>query len=628
MDREEKVARNKMNKKIDFRSDIQGLRAIAVLAVVVFHFNPNWLPGGFVGVDIFLVISGFLIGSILLSEKLKSEYKLIDTLNHFYTTRFKRIVPAYLVMLALVSVAAAVLFLPSDFSIYKDGFKKAIYFNSNNYFSVFGDYFAPATHEQPLLHTWSLAVEIQFYLLAPIVFLFVSRERLYWVLPLAVLLITVYAEHRLQLGIHQATYYSLVARLPAFLMGGLVALILIDKQNAKNSSKNYEWLAYVAVAIIFLAFLAPKPTGSYPGISGFLPALAVAFIIFINAENRLKQFLSAGWLIWIGALSYSLYLWHWPVLALLRYYTGSQILDLKFSLLFFVLTVALSIASYYFVEIPLRKKRSKQLFFGYASLLFLAVFLNFGAKKLNYYLAAEQLSIEYRRYADSEKICHGKIIGDCLMGDLSSTKEVLVLGDSHGAMLNYFFEYLGKEIGFKARIITASSCVTIPGFDYKRIAEWAQKDCLLQIEAAKKYLDNSDVIFLAASWHWQLPSEDFKKSLSAFFDAQSKLGSKVYVLEQEPLLAKNPLRAIHFKELGLEPKIEIDPAYKQANVVLQNLASGYSNVFTLNFEETGVFSQVPFVDGVPIYYDEHHLNEVGAKHYAEAVSDLFRKILN
>lgn len=209
---------------MQFRRDIQGLRAIAVLAVIVFHFNPAWLPGGFVGVDIFLVISGYLISSILLHKKNKPEYQLLPTLNYFYTSRIKRIVPAYYTTLIAISLIAAVLFLPTDFSNYRDGLKKAAWFNSNNYFASFGDYFAPANHEQPLLHTWSLAIEIQFYLIVPFIFLLIPKRLLSWLLPLGILIFTAIAEYKLRTGAQQATYYSLLARLPAFFFGGWIAL--------------------------------------------------------------------------------------------------------------------------------------------------------------------------------------------------------------------------------------------------------------------------------------------------------------------------------------------------------------------------------------------------------------------
>jgi len=152
---------------MNYRPDIQGLRAVAVLLVMLLHFNPTWLPGGFVSVDVFLVISGYLIVTILLDKTVQSGYELGSTLRDFYVNRFKRIAPAYFEMLVLVSLLPAMLLLPQDLAVYKAGLKQAAWFNSNHYFADFGDYFAPANHEQPLLHTWSLAVEIQFYLLAP-----------------------------------------------------------------------------------------------------------------------------------------------------------------------------------------------------------------------------------------------------------------------------------------------------------------------------------------------------------------------------------------------------------------------------------------------------------------------------
>ena len=163
---------------INYRPDIQGLRAIAVLVVMLFHFNPAWLPGGFVGVDVFLVISGFLIVSILLHKKKQPDCEITSVLKYFYISRLKRIAPAYFSMLVFVSLLAAVFFTSQDLAVYKNGLKQAIWFSSNHYFSGFGDYFAPENHEQPLLHTWSLAVEIQFYLLAPLLVLLLPIKAL------------------------------------------------------------------------------------------------------------------------------------------------------------------------------------------------------------------------------------------------------------------------------------------------------------------------------------------------------------------------------------------------------------------------------------------------------------------
>ncbi len=132
------------------------------------------------------------------------------------------------------------------------------------------------------------------------------------------------------------------------------------------------------------------------------------------------------------------------------------------------------------------------------------------AKYINQTFTPPTLSIEYQRYADPATICLGQIVKECLRGDLTSKHEVLVLGDSHAAMLNKFFDYLGKELGFRARVITASSCVNIPGFDYQRLPYWAQKLCTDQIEIARRFYDKSQFIILAGAWNYQFSSKIFR----------------------------------------------------------------------------------------------------------------------
>lgn len=609
---------------MNYRPDIQGLRAIAVLLVMLFHFNPAWLPGGFVGVDVFLVLSGYLIVSILLNRKNQPGYRLTSTLRDFYLSRLKRIAPAYFAMLVAVSLLAAVLFLPADLATYKEGLNQAAWFNSNHYFAGFGDYFAPANHEQPLLHTWSLAVEIQFYLLAPLLVLLLPNKALKWLFAALLITLTAVAEYRLRgLGLHQATYYSLYARLPEFFAGGLLALYIYTVAVGRP------WFASLGLVLLLASAVLQPQLGHFPGLPALLPVAGALLILLQPAQGPTGQLLASKPMVWLGQLSYSLYLWHWPVLALLRYYTGEQVLDMPFSLLFIALTLALAILSYYTLEVHLRARRARyKQILGYGLLTGAVLAVSPSLAKINKALTPAPLPAEYTRYADPATICHGQIVGDCLKGDLSSDKEVLVLGDSHAAMLNLFFDQLGKDLGFKARIITASSCVTIPGFDYLRIAEWAHEPCQTQIEQARQHLAGAQVIFLAASWHWQLASHDFQHALSAFLAAQSQAVTKIYLLEQEPLLSKNPLRALRFKALGLDPNIGINPAYQQANATLQRLTASHSGVTSLNFEASGVFAQAPFADGTPIYLDEHHLNEEGAKRYAVAARSAFVKILD
>jgi peptidoglycan/LPS O-acetylase OafA/YrhL len=611
-----------------YRSDIQGLRAIAVLAVMLFHFNPTWLPGGFVGVDVFLVISGFLVFSILLNKKAQPNYVLKDTIKYFYGSRFKRIVPAYFSMLILVSFASAVLFLPQDLATYKQGFKNALWFNSNNFFAGFGDYFAPANHEQPLLHTWSLAVEIQFYLLAPFLILLLPRTALKWILLAVFVGLLALAEYRLHMdGTQQATYYGLYARLPEFLAGGLVALF-----HARRSQVLYVrdgWLANFGLILIMIAVMFQPKIEHFPGLPVLLPTAGAAFMLLQAAKGRVQQILGSQLMVWLGELSYSLYLWHWPVLALLRYYTGEQLLDLPLSLLFVMLTLLLGAASFYGVETPLRMHRTytikQALSYGFLAMLVFGTSKSIA--KVNQAFSPPLLPIEYQRYADPATICHGQIVRDCLKGNLTSSKEVLVLGDSHAAMLNIFFDQLGKEYGFKARIITASSCVTIPGFNYQRLPEWAQPDCRNQIKEAQVYIEQAKTIIIASMWSYQFEDEKFRKTMQDFLDRFASNGS-VYILSQVPLFNKNPMRIRRLNQIGFKSVGSRNNKYLETNDILKDISNKYKNVKFLELNKLPLFDEAPMHQGVFLYYDESHMNEKGILKYSEQATNVFNFLLN
>ena len=610
----------------NYRPDIQGLRAIAVLVVMMFHFNPAIAPGGFVGVDVFLVISGYLITSILLDKKAQPDFQLGSTLRYFYGSRIRRIAPAYFAMLVLVSLLVAVLFLPEDLATYKKSFNQAAWFNSNHYFEGFGNYFAPANHEQPLLHTWSLAVEIQFYLMAPFLVLLLPSRALKWLLPILLIGLSAVAEYRLRvLGVQQATYYSLYARLPAFFAGALVVLVM---RSTPGGGWHKSWFGNLGLALVLAAAAAQPLLGPFPGLAALLPVLGAALVLQRPAQGMAGQLLAFKPMVWLGQLSYSLYLWHWPVLALLRYYTGTQVLDITFSLLFVTLTLLLAMLSYYWVEAPLRGRYTPlRQTFAYGLLAGAILATSSSIAKINQALSPPPLPVEYLRYADSTTICHGQIVGDCLKGDLRSSKEVLVLGDSHAAMLNLFFDQLGKELGFKARIITASSCVTIPGFDYKRLPEWAHKPCLAQIEQAKKYLSKADIIFIAGMWSWQLQSDQFRNNFTAFLNTGAPQAHK-YLISQVPLFKQNSIRTNRFNTLGMTNVSSGQDEYKSANQTLKLISESVTNTKYLPLDNLAIFKSAPIFQGKLIYYDQSHMNEVGIINYARQASELMKDAMN
>jgi hypothetical protein len=436
--------------------------------------------------------------------------------------------------------------------------------------------------------------------------------------------LTAVAEYRLRvLGFQQATYYSLYARLPEFFAGGLLAMYSRSLRGEVSP-----WFSGLGLVFVLASAVAQPQLGPFPGLAALLPVAGAVFVLLNPTPGPSARLLTNKPMVWLGRMSYSLYLWHWPVLAFLRYYTGSSELDIPFSLLFVTLTLLLATLSFYLVETPLRVRHTgfKQAL-SYALLTGAALATSPGMARINHSWSSP-LPVEYMRYADPATICHGQIVRDCLRGDLNSDSEVLVLGDSHAAMLNLFFDQLGKDLGFKARIITASSCVTIPGFDHQRVAEWAQEPCLEQIEQAKKYLPATKIVIVAAKWSWQLTSKDFRDAFDAFLAETTRAGNQVIVFEQVSMLSKNPLRALRFKTLGMNPTVELDPAYLEANATLRHMVARHQTASTVNFSNFGFSSETLFIDGMPIYFDEHHLNEEGSRRYAAAARSAFRELVD
>jgi peptidoglycan/LPS O-acetylase OafA/YrhL len=327
----------------NIRLDVQGLRAVAVLAVMIYHVNSAWLPSGFVGGDVFFVISGFIITSLIIERKDDFDWK------GFYWGRVKRIAPAYFLMLAVVALASAVLFLPADFKFFRDSLKAALSFTSNSYFEGFGSYFAPSAHELPLLHTWSLAIEMQFYLFLPVLVCFLPTRLLRPVFVLLSIGLLAWSEYKLFNKSEQAVYFSLIARFPEFLIGAFVALL-----PPKNSlPMRYKSLIGAGGAVLLALSFVFIDVQRFPGVWTLLPCIATALLIAAR-HGPVSTLLAAKPMVWVGGISYSLYLWHWPILAFIRYYTGQYELQMVWLAVFVISSLVVARLSYRWVELPVR----------------------------------------------------------------------------------------------------------------------------------------------------------------------------------------------------------------------------------------------------------------------------------
>lgn len=596
------------------RLDVQGLRAIAVLAVLLYHANSNWLPSGYVGVDVFFVISGFIITALLTARVGK-----ID-LVAFYASRVKRIMPAYFVMLGVVTIVSAVLFLPADFAFFLDSLKSSALFTSNKFFADFGSYFAPKADELPLLHTWSLAIEMQFYLLFPLLVMCLpARFRVVGFAVLATALFS-WAGYRVLGSGSGKLYFALLARIPEFMVGALVALLMRKRELPALLASV---AGYVGAVLLVAAFLLIDKQ-HFPGFWAILPCVGAALIIAAQ-RGLVSAVLAAAPMVWVGGISYSLYLWHWPTLAFIRYYTGQYELSPGWLVLFMVGSLSLAWMSYRFVETPVRQASgvfSQAPKWGVAAMVLgLAVW---GGQRLNASLVAP-LPVELTRYAAAELICHGARVGDCKRGKADADVSVLVLGDSHAAQLNYFFDQVGQEQGVAYRVLTASSCVPIPGFDVERLPVWAQRPCHKQIEAVARELPKVDRVIIAGMWQYQMQSPVYVEAFADFLANTAQAQKTVVVLAQVPMFDSDVQRARRLMALGLPAPLILNGEWQAANRQVEAIVHRIHGARFLDFSGSSFFARAPYQDGVLIYRDSSHLNEVGARRYGHYAAEKLQR---
>jgi peptidoglycan/LPS O-acetylase OafA/YrhL len=354
-----------------YRPDIDGLRAIAVFLVIVFHLFPNRLAGGFIGVDIFFVISGFLISSIIFSGLELGEFSFVD----FYSRRIRRIFPALLLVLLASSVFGwYVLFIHEHVQLGQHIIGSTT-FTSNFLLLSESGYFDSSADSKPLLHLWSLAIEEQFYLLWPL--LLALAKRLNWrfwptivVVGMASLIVSIYLVDR-----HPNTaFYSPISRFWELTIGSFLAYLHLYRQEILQRHQNIQ--SFGGATLILLGLLTIDKTTNFPGWWAMLPTIGTFLLISAGPRAWLNQkMLSNSILVRFGLISYPLYLWHWPLLAYAHILVGQSLPTLlKISIL--LSSVGLAWITYQFIEKPLRSSQNpKNTLYSIAILL---LFLGYG----------------------------------------------------------------------------------------------------------------------------------------------------------------------------------------------------------------------------------------------------------
>lgn len=501
-----------------YRADIDGLRAVAVLAVVLFHADLALFSGGFVGVDVFFVISGYLITGIIAGEIRSGRFSLA----RFYERRIRRIFPALFVMLACSTAAALLLFMPRELKDYSQSLAAAALSLSNVLFWSEAGYFDAPAELKPLLHTWSLAVEEQFYLLLPLLLMLGARLlRSRWLpllLPVAAgsFLISLW-----QVGnTPSAAFFLPPARAWELLLGSLLALGLARPVRHEAAREGLAALGLAAILWSVFGFDAQTP---FPGAAALLPCLGAALIIHTGGRTRVGRLLSSRPAVFIGLISYSLYLWHWPVLVFARYYAIDPLNPAQLAGVL-LLSLALSVASWRFIERPFRRstlppRQAARRAYAAAAVLSVAA-VSAGVMGHLRNGLPERLPAEVVAYASASddfnpdrQRCHDRGLERATRGDLCrvgppGAPRFIVWGDSLADAMQPAFARLAQRHRLPGWYVSHSGCPPLLGVT--RRDRPASHGCRRFNDAVLALIERHDIdtVVLVGRWSGYNPGDE------------------------------------------------------------------------------------------------------------------------
>ncbi|PTQ13143.1 acyltransferase [Sphingomonas oleivorans] len=503
-----------------YRSDIDGLRAVAVLSVILFHIGFRVFSGGYVGVDVFFVISGYLITAILKSDAETGQFSIVK----FYERRIRRIFPALFCMMLATSIVALLIFLPDDLAGYGGSVWAATLSVSNILFWDQADYFDAPAEMKPLLHTWSLSVEEQFYLFFPLFLILAYRygsRRFLSGTIIAVALtsfaLSIWAADRVPV----AAFYLLPTRAWELLLGSILALGIVPPLRSRPAA---EACGMAGLALIAIAVFTYDSKTIFPGLAALPPCLGA--VLIIHSGQHLKDGLAQRILgsppaRFIGLISFSLYLWHWPLIVFAKYLSIDP-LATPVVLLVLTLTFVLAYLSWRFVEQPFRHPgggwtRARIFTFGFASMIAAVIFGGSISLAQGFpgRMPEQVLRIaDEKSYLDADRSCHQAFLKQitaeklCIRGASGRAPSFLLVGDSHaGAVAGSVFEAAARK-GLSGVQLSDSGYRPMPGFlkhgEQAKYA-WMHKQLVRVLEERPSIRTVLVVIY----WHQAVDSTEY-----------------------------------------------------------------------------------------------------------------------
>ena len=627
--------------RLSYRPDIDGLRAIAVLAVVFCHAGLG-LPGGYIGVDVFFVISGFLITSLILKDLNQGKFSLLE----FWERRIRRIFPALFAVTLVTLVAGWALLFPEAYVDLAKSTLGLIFLASNIYFCRTTGYFATAAEEKPLLHTWSLAVEEQFYLIVPLFLILLAKtKQLQRALPILTLVMV--GSFALSVrGVTQGeegAFYLLPSRAWELLAG--VFLAFLSVRGVGGPARFGNLLAALGLALILAPCFLYNENTAFPGMAAVPPVLGTVLLIWCGMQARqvpfITQLLATRPVVFVGLISYSLYLWHWPLLVL----TKSELvfppnLGMRISLV--AISILLAIASWRFIETPFRRRQLLAptrslllasagcflLLFGMSGILTVRKGFESRVPRTARKLAAFSRVDDRYKIEVNKKDLPNKLP---ILGSGHTPPEFLVWGDSHAMALLPAVASVCDENGIRAFVATHSA--TPPILNYS--PPTGMRDRAIPFnQAVFDFIQSGKVkaVVLIARWDQYFEDPQFADAFQSTIEALRSSKVHAYVVmdfmfpyDVPKALALYRWRGRDLSGLTLNTEM-CDLQRKRYSSFFAKLAR--DGVTVLDpipvFEaRTGSHEFIPYDSGGLFYRDKHHLSTYGAL----ALKPLFSSLL-
>ncbi|MEA3469846.1 MAG: acyltransferase family protein [Thermodesulfobacteriota bacterium] len=680
--------------KTKYRADIDGVRALAVLSVFLFHLHPSLLPGGFLGVDVFFVISGYLITSIILRE----HHLRTFSFAHFYARRVKRIFPALFVVIIL-STLIAILLLPPE--AYINFMKSARYASgqlSNVFFARKVDYFDEGFSSQPLLHTWSLGVEEQFYLFWP--FLIFLCFRIWNTSNTAHPEDRSHDTTRVTAGIRQGinnkiagilflfslfsyvicyilvsenynlAFYMFYTRVLEFCIGGFISLGILPESEKKSTNSILGFLGIFLLCYSFF-FIKEEYLGrSFLQFGVVIPCIGTALIILANSKSsQVNRILGTRPLSYIGKISYSLYLFHWPVIIFWKTYSGQHDIGMAASLCIILISFTLSTLSYFLIEQPARKSSFHDKHILIYAILIIIVFAS-SFKQLEKHEIAPWRITKYQKtqfeppkqYAPEcrETQSNQIFFYECQDTSKSDTPIIALVGDSHAPhFLRSTTEWASKN-GYNVKFSGIAGCPMLLG-DVNiqtELSDEYKKSCDVVRQIFKDHIvpdPRVEIILIAQRFDlfhngmghsstkrtitFKDPQGEIVKDHTRYYRDQlsytvrtlEKADKKLVILKQVPIF--NTIDACNWepliKKLSNQKRVcEFDTKFIKK---WQQPSIDFINDFA-STHQVDIFDPVPFFDnplqdGINTYNDKDHLNNYGTKFLVPHFKEVMDKII-